>query len=99
MITKEAAQALVLAEINRPPLEGGERVIAKVVEKDYGWIFCYQAKRYLETRDVHDRLAGNVPIVVEHDGSLQYLPISGGRTLDEMTREYERTRLEQRSGR
>jgi Immunity protein 35 len=99
MITKEAAQELVLAEINRPPLAGSERVIGKVIAKEYGWIFCYQSKRYLETGDIHHRLAGNVPIVVEHDGSLHLLPITGGRTLDEMIGEYERRRGAQGGGR
>lgn len=97
MITKQAAQELVLAEINRPPLAGSERIVVDVIEKDYGWIVCYQSKRYMETRDVHDRLVGNVPFVVEHDGSLHLLPIAGGLTLDEMTREYERRRAERRS--
>jgi len=41
----------------------------------------------METRDVHDRLVDNVPIVVEDDGSLHHLSMAGGITLDEMTRE------------
>jgi hypothetical protein len=34
------------------------------IERHFGWVFFYDAKRHLETGDIRDALAGNAPIVV-----------------------------------
>jgi hypothetical protein len=34
------------------------------IERDFGWVFFYDAKRHVETGDIRDALAGNAPIVV-----------------------------------
>ena len=37
------------------------------VEFDLGWIFFWDSKKYLETRDFSDALAGNAPIIVDRN--------------------------------
>ena len=34
------------------------------IERTFGWVFFYNARRYLGTGDFRDALAGNAPIVV-----------------------------------
>jgi hypothetical protein len=34
------------------------------MDRPYGWVFFYQARRFLETRDPIQRLAGNAPIII-----------------------------------
>ena len=49
------------------------------IEKDYGWIFFYTSRKYIETGDEHYALYGNGPIVVEKsDGSTHQLGSAGG---------------------
>jgi len=34
------------------------------LERAFGWVFFYDSKRHVETRDFRDAIAGNAPIVV-----------------------------------
>ena len=34
---------------------------------DYGWVFSYQSKAFIETNDISDALAGNAPILIDSD--------------------------------
>jgi len=34
-------------------------------EHDFGWVFFYNSKTYLESGDFRDTLAGNVPLIVD----------------------------------
>jgi Immunity protein 35 len=50
------------------------------IETDFGWIFFWNSKRYLESGDFRDALAGNVPLIVDRaNGSVHatctFLPI------------------------
>ena len=41
------------------------------IEDDFGWVFFYQSKAYLDTGDFSHALAGNAPLLVSRlDGSL-----------------------------
>jgi len=40
-------------------------VIAGITEHDFGWVFFYDTKEYLETNDVTHALAGNAPLIVD----------------------------------
>ena len=42
-------------------------------ETDVGWVFFYESRRYLETRDDRDRLMGNAPILVGLGGDVHLL--------------------------
>lgn len=44
-----------------------EIVVFHVREEEFGWIFFYQSKRYLETCDFSDQLLGNAPVIVKRE--------------------------------
>jgi hypothetical protein len=44
----------------------------ETMERNFGWVFFYTSKRYLETQSIGDALAGNAPFVVMRgDGSIR----------------------------
>jgi len=51
---------------------GGVRIVSEATKEfDVGWIFYYQAARFLETADIGDSLVGNAPIfVARSDGKV-----------------------------
>ena len=56
-------------------IEDDEPVILDefTIEKDFGWVFFYQAHRFIETEIFSYCLAGNAPIIVnKFDGSSHY---------------------------
>jgi hypothetical protein len=66
MLTEREARELVeqyLSEL-AAGVAGG-LVIYPPTEKPYGWIFSYTSRRYAESGNILDMLAGNGPIVVE----------------------------------
>jgi len=65
----EEAVALVDRKINEsdPSWPDKPKMIVlseHTIEKEWGWVFFYQSKRYLETDNFSDRLAGNAPYIV-----------------------------------
>jgi Immunity protein 35 len=46
-------------------------VVTEVAEHDFGWLFAYNTKEYLETGEIGFALAGSGPIIVDRiDGQL-----------------------------
>ena len=39
----------------------------ETIEKQWGWVFFYQAKSYIETGDFREMLGGNAPIIVNRN--------------------------------
>jgi hypothetical protein len=74
MINKEKARSLVLEKIlNDWNIENDEPVILDeyTIEKDYGWLFFYNSRRFLETEEFKYMIAGNAPMIVnKHHSSL-----------------------------
>ncbi len=71
----QEAQALVEREIdeNQHPYSKVECVILEdqTIERNWGWVFFYQSKAYVETGAFQDMLGGNAPFIVnKHDGSV-----------------------------
>jgi hypothetical protein len=49
----------------------------RTLEKDFGWVFFYSPKAFLETKDPRTLVPGAGPLVVmKADGSTQYLTTS-----------------------
>lgn len=48
ILSLEAAQKLVLEHVGSPDNRDGI-VITEVIERPFGWVFCYNSKRYVET--------------------------------------------------
>lgn len=45
--------------------------VSEVAEYDFGWVFYYNAKEFLETNDIEYALTGNAPLIVDRkDGQL-----------------------------
>ena len=45
----------------------------ETIEKNWGWIFFYQSKAYIESGDFRDMLGGNAPIFVNNEtGAVSY---------------------------
>jgi hypothetical protein len=69
-VTKTEARQLAQEYISRSGLELA-LLDQHTIERDFGWVFFYNSKRYIETGDFRDALAGNAPIVVmKTDGSI-----------------------------
>ena len=70
-IDLESARKLVEERINErwsasgQLVDHGPLIVVKHIEKPYGWIFFYTSKKYWETGDVSEAVAGNGPIIVE----------------------------------
>src|SRR6188768_3437442 len=79
MLTKEQAHALIVAEINRSQKDddAGTPIALAIVdehtiERPWGWVFFYNSRRFVETRDFRHALAGNAPYIVNrHTGEIR----------------------------
>lgn len=93
VIDKEAAIKLITRYINEHDGLDEEMAIAPeaTVEKDYGWIFFYNTKKYLESGVISYALAGNGPVIIEKsDGRIT--AFGTNKPVDVLINEYEHTR-------
>jgi hypothetical protein len=96
MVDRTTAEKLVIEFVNSEfdtAKNQDENVIISdlTIEKDYGWIFFYNSRRYLETQDVRYALFGNAPIIVEKEnGSLHFTGTA--EEIDYYIKRYERQR-------
>lgn len=51
-------------------------VILETQERDFGWVFLYTTRRYVETRDPSTLVPGSGPVVVLRDGEIMPLTTS-----------------------
>jgi Immunity protein 35 len=73
MFDRETAEKKAAELINADyHAEDDELVIVseETIEKDYGWIFFYQSRKYLETGEFGYILAGNGPVAFEKASGL-----------------------------
>ncbi|HDR9875543.1 TPA: hypothetical protein QDE50_00455 [Burkholderia cenocepacia] len=68
---------------------GGYVVVeGKTIEKQYGWVFVFNSRKYLETGNILFSLGGNGPIVVEREsGRLHQL--GSALSLQESVKQFE----------
>lgn len=69
-MTKDEAKQRVLEFLNsNDPLMDMSYAIRdeRTLEKEYGWIFFYDSKEFLETQNDLYTLVGNAPVVFEKD--------------------------------
>ena len=91
MITKEEARKLVCDDLygSTDPSKSEIVIIDEdTIEKEWGWVFFYQSRKFLETDDISDMIFGNAPYIVSNkDGSFQR---SGtAESVEEYIRDYE----------
>ena len=102
MIDHEEARKLVIGFINanrrRTEEEADDETVVMddlTIEKEYGWVFFYNSRRYLETGDMNYALGGNAPIIVEkEDGSLY--PTGTAEETEYYIKRYEKQRARQK---
>lgn len=94
MLTREQARALVVAELAR--LSDGSReptdwvvVDEHTIGRDWGWVFFWNSKRYLETRDFLYQLGGNAPFIVNRRTS-ELCTTGTAHPIEHYVAEYER---------
>jgi hypothetical protein len=82
VVVKDAVEARSLAERYLSELQTSppaELVIfdEQTIETDFGWVFFWNSKKYRETGEFRDTLAGNRPLIVDRrDGSVHNTPIA-----------------------
>jgi len=66
MYTRAEAAEMVRAYLHREyPRMDLVLLEDQAQEFEFGWVFFYNSKEYVETRDFHHALAGNAPLIVE----------------------------------
>ncbi len=93
-MNKHEAQRLVEAELERTKdtYDPIDCVVLEdeTLEKEWGWVFFYQSKAYVDTGDFGDMLAGNAPIIVNcNTGELVHT--GAAQELEQYIKEYEST--------
>lgn len=76
MITYADAKRLAEEAINKGYTVPGDELVvidSSTMEKEYGWVFFYDSRRFLETNDESYMVAGNAPLIVEKDGAMHWL--------------------------
>lgn len=92
MMNINGAKNKVEKELERKknPYDSIEPVIIdnEIIEKEWGWVFFYQNKKYLETNNIDDALAGNAPYIVNrHTGEI--IETGTAKPIEEYISEYE----------
>ncbi len=60
----------------------------KTIEKEYGWVFSFVTRKYLETQDLDYALPmGMGPILIDKNGKA--IPFGSGKSIEEWIAEYE----------
>jgi len=90
MIDKNQAREIAKEEIsrmNKRSLIEFALMDNQTIEFQYGWVFFYQSKKFLETKDMDFMVAGNAPYIIDkQDGSVH---ITGtGQDIDYYIEEY-----------
>jgi len=87
------AQSLVQAELdNETDLNGADRCVileAETIKTEWGWVFFYQSKDYIESGEIGDMLAGNAPYIV-NKYSGQIVATGTAHDIEYYIREYEK---------
>ena len=92
MLEKEKAKELAMTRILELKHVGYEPVIVdeETIERDFGWVFFWTSREYIETQDYRFLLAGNCPIIVNRFDSSTHLT-GTARDIEYYIDEYERS--------
>jgi hypothetical protein len=78
MLTFEEARTIAakfIHALERNQNDSFEIVDSATRAESFGWVFFWNSQRYIETKDWHFQLFGNVPVVVLREtGHVQFLP-------------------------
>lgn len=68
ILNKKSASQIALEHLAKLEKEIGEPLglaDSETLEKKFGWVFFYNSKEYIETRNFRSMLAGNAPFIVD----------------------------------
>jgi hypothetical protein len=91
--TKSSAMELVARKLSEMPIYPGDMLVIneeKTIDTEFGWIFFYNSKKFLETKNPIYRVAGNGPIFVNREtASVKFY--GSDKPLESLLSDYERT--------
>jgi hypothetical protein len=95
VINQDIARQLVQAKIDEFNQEMGDDELVirddRTIERDFGWVFFYTSRRFLETGDIRHVPLGNAPIIVDRiDATLH--PTGTDQPVEEYIRAYENSK-------
>jgi hypothetical protein len=74
---------------------------SRTIETEHSWVFCWQSRTWVETRDYRDELAGTFPVIIDKaDGSACFMKLDrslGSVTFKEQLQAMEAQRLYRRT--
>lgn len=95
MIDRTRAREIVEKAINENYDVPGDQLVIlddATIEEDFGWVFFYSSRKFLETGDEQYLIAGNAPVIVSRDdGSLEWLGTA--LPVEDYVAEYKRRRM------
>ncbi len=99
MIDKKTAEESARAYIASMEFSTKDELVLqedKTIEKPFGWVFFYNSKKFVETRDFHYALLGNAPLIVDKESG--DLHVTGtAKPTEYYIEEYERKRVKDTS--
>jgi hypothetical protein len=66
-MTRDDARQMALDYLKQLERETGYELVmldGSTLEREFGWVFFYNSKRYVDTGNIIHALAGNAPVVV-----------------------------------
>ena len=89
VLTKSEARARIEQELSKIDSDADLVVLDELTrEYEWGWIFFYQSRQYVETGDTSSMVAGNAPLIVNRSSG--QVSITGtARSIEEYVRDYE----------
>jgi hypothetical protein len=91
-MTREEAEAIVCASLNDGRRSSDDEVVIlsdMTIVKPYGWIFFFNSKSYVATKNILFALGGNGPVVFEN-ANRRITSLGSARPPDEEIAEFER---------
>lgn len=70
MINLADAKTIVRSYLEKVGRQAGEQleiVETETIERPFGWVFFYNSRKYLRTKNFSDMLAGNAPLIVNRE--------------------------------
>ena len=93
MIDYNQAKEIVDKRLSKLPIDEVELQIIEedTVEYEFGWVFFYNSKEYLDTGNTIYALAGNAPLIVDkQDGSVHQTGTA--HPIDHYIKQYKETK-------
>ena len=90
MLTKQEAREKIVQELSCVLVSDDDLVIQddETQEYDWGWVFFYQSKNYLETQDYRFMLLGNAPYIVNRQSG-EVVSTGTAYGIDHYVKDYE----------